>query len=160
MLSLFSMFKASAALKPGDPAPEFKLPDADGIEHTLENYRGKILVLYFYPKDNTPGCTSQGCSIRDGFPQLLERGITILGVSYDDTASHKAFRDKYNLPFPLLSDSDKSVSRAYGADGLLFSKRMTFIIGPDGTIRHVIDKVDTSDHARQILDVLDGKTQP
>ncbi len=156
-ISLFSAFGASAGLKVGDQAPDFKLMDADGKQHSLGDYPGDIVVLYLYPKDNTPGCTKQGCSLRDGFAELKAKGIVILGVSYDDAGSHRKFREKYSFPFTLLSDSDKAVSKAYGADGMLMARRMTFIIGPDRKIMHIIEKVDTSDHAGQILGLLSQK---
>ncbi len=157
-ISLFSVFGASAGLKVGDPAPNFKLMDADGKAHSLGDYSGDVVVLYFYPKNDTPGCTKQGCSLRDGFAELKARGIVVLGVSYDDAGSHRKFREKYNLPFTLLSDSDKSVSKAYGTDGMLFARRVTFIISPDHKIMHIIEKVDTSDHAGQILGFLSQKS--
>jgi thioredoxin-dependent peroxiredoxin len=152
--SLFFLSGASAALKPGDQAPDFKLSDADGKEHALNDYRGSIVALYFYPKNDTPGCTKQGCSLRDGFSDLKEKNVVVLGISYDDIASHKKFREKYNLPFTLLSDADKTVAKAYGVAGLVFAKRVTYIIDHDGKILHIIEKVDTSDHAQQILDLL------
>ncbi|MBN1297544.1 peroxiredoxin [bacterium] len=151
---LFLGLSGSAAVQPGDPAPDFRLPDSEGKNHALSDYAGKTVAIYFYPKDNTPGCTSQACSIRDGFAELEQKGIIVLGVSYDDVASHAAFRKKHGLNFTLLADTDRVAARAYGADGMLFARRMTFIIGPDGRILAVIDKVDTRDHARQILDAL------
>ncbi|MBN1879334.1 peroxiredoxin [bacterium] len=155
LILLFSAFKVSGGLKVGDPAPGFSLADDEGVIHTAAQYRGKTIVLYFYPKDDTPGCTKEACSLRDGYADLMERGVVVLGVSYDNAASHRKFKEKHKFPFDLLSDSDKSVAKAYGADGLLFSKRITFVIGPDGKIAHVIDKVEPSNHARQILDLLD-----
>jgi len=148
---------ASAALKPGDPAPDFNLPDSTGKMHALSDYQGKIVALYFYPKNDTPGCTAQACSLRDGFSLLEDDGVVVLGVSYDDVESHAQFKTKHNLNFTLLSDTSKATAKAYGADGMIFAKRITYIIGPDGKILHIIDKVDTRNHAQQIRDALNRK---
>ena len=148
-------------LKPGDPAPNFKLKDADGKAYSLTDYKDKLLVIYFYPKDDTPGCTAEACNIRDNYEKLLDAGISILGISYDDAKSHKKFREKYNLPFPLLSDTAKTVAAAYGAKGtftgFLVAQRKTYLIGKDGKILHIFDDVDTRNHTRQILDFLKSK---
>lgn len=127
----------------GQPAPDFNLPGSDGAMHALKDYRGKTVVLYFYPKDNTPGCTKEACGFRDHHAELQAKGIVILGVSKDATASHQGFAKKHNLPFVLLSDPDTSVMSAYGAWGekLMYGKpvmgtiRSTVIIGPDGIIQ-------------------------
>jgi thioredoxin-dependent peroxiredoxin len=153
-LFVFSSAGASAALQKGDSAPDFTLPDAEGKNHTLSNYRGNIVVLYFYPKNNTPGCTKQGCSIRDGYAELRERGVTVLGISYDSPESHRKFAEKHSFPFTLLSDSSKKVAKSYDAAGTVFAKRITYIIDPDGKILEIITKVDTSGHAEQILSFL------
>ncbi len=149
---------AAPQLKPGDAAPDFSLPDADGKIHTLKEYRGKIVVLYFYPKDDTPGCTAEACNIRDNYAELQKAGLVILGVSYDDASSHRKFAGKYKLPFPLLSDTKKEVAAAYGAKGtltgFLVAQRKTFLIDKDGKILHIFNKVQTNDHTRQILDIL------
>lgn len=150
-------FGASAALKPGDPAPDFRLPDSTGKMHSLSDYRGNIVAIYFYPKNDTPGCTSQACSLRDGFDILKEDGVVVLGISYDDVASHARFKEKYNLNFTLLADTDKKTAKAYDAAGMLFAKRITYIVDADGVIMHVIDSVDTKNHAQQIHDVLKSK---
>jgi peroxiredoxin Q/BCP len=157
LLILCGACAAATALKPGDPAPDFSLPDAAGNLHKLSDYRGKTVVLYFYPKDETPGCTREACNLRDNYAKLTGRGLVILGVSYDDAASHKQFADKFNLPFPLLADTDKQVAELYGVKGALFANRTTFLIGPDGRILAVIDSVDTGDHADQILAALNAK---
>ncbi len=146
-------------LKEGDKAPEFELKDQNGKTHKLSGYRGKTVVVYFYPKDDTPGCTKEACSIRDGWIELQKRGIIVLGISADDEKSHAAFAGKYNLPFPLLADTDRKVINAFGAWGKksLYGKimqgifRTTFIIDGRGVIQKVITKVDTEHHAEQIL---------
>jgi len=148
-------------LKPGDKAPDFSLKDADGKQYQLADYKGKLLVIYFYPKDDTPGCTAEACNIRDNYRQLLDKGISILGVSYDDAESHKKFREKYNLPFPLLSDTAKTVAAAYGAKGaftgFLVAQRKTYLIGSDGKLLHIFEDVDTKNHTQQILGFLKDK---
>lgn len=157
LLILFGACAAATALKPGDPAPDFALTDSAGKLHKLEDYRGKTVALYFYPKDDTPGCTRQACNLRDNYAKLADHGIVVLGVSYDDAASHGQFKEKYNLPFPLLADTSKTAAEAYGVKGALYASRVTFIIGPDGKIRHIIDQVDTGAHADQILTALNLK---
>ena len=148
-------------LNPGDPAPDFELKDGQGKTHKLSDYRGKTVVLYFYPKDDTPGCTAEACNLRDNYQTLLDRGLVILGVSFDDTSSHKAFAEKYNLPFPLLADTEKEVAEKYGAKGtftgIFVATRMTYIIDPQGKIAHRIDDVDTQNHTEQILRLLEKK---
>lgn len=158
MMALIALAWAGNTLKPGDPAPDFALKDADGTVHRLKDYSGKIIALYFYPKDDTPGCTTEACNLRDNYQSLLDAGIVVLGVSYDDSVSHKKFREKYNLPFPLLSDTDKKAAEAYGAKGMLtgflVAQRKTFLIDGDGKILHIFENVDTGSHARQILDIV------
>ena len=148
-------------LNPGDPAPDFMLKDGEGKTHTLSDYRGKTVILYFYPKDDTPGCTAEACNLRDNYQTMLEKDLVILGVSFDDTTSHKAFARKYHLPFPLLADTDKKVADQYGAKGaftgLFVAKRITYIIDPEGKIAHRIDNVDTKNHTRQILELLENE---
>ncbi|MBP7867628.1 MAG: peroxiredoxin [Acidobacteria bacterium] len=146
---------ASTLLKPGDPAPAFSLKDGEGKTHTLAGYKGQVVALYFYPKDDTPGCTAQACNLRDNWARLKERGVVVLGVSFDGAASHKAFAAKYNLPFPLLSDTGKSLASACGIGGTPYARRVTFLVGPDGRVLDVIDPVTPSDHAAQILAALD-----
>ncbi len=149
-------------LKEGDKAPDFELKDQNGKLHKLGDYRGKTVVLYFYPKDDTPGCTKEACSIRDGWKKLQKAGLVILGVSADSVESHSKFAAKYNLPFPLLADVERKTIQAYGAWGEknLYGKimqgifRTTFIIGKSGAIEKVIGKVDTANHADQIMSTL------
>jgi peroxiredoxin Q/BCP len=152
---------AGNILKPGQAAPMFNLPDSEGKMHRLSDYKGKILVIYFYPKDDSPGCTTQACNLRDNFEELTKAGVNILGVSYDDTKSHQKFISKYDLPFPLLADTTKAMSEAYGAKptllGLFVPKRITYIIDEDSKILHVIEKVDTKNHSQQIMTVLKDK---
>jgi peroxiredoxin Q/BCP len=156
-----SFLSAAPELKPGDPAPSFELKDGNGVLHKLSDYKGRKLVLYFYPKDNTSGCTAEACNLRDNYSQLTDSGIVIFGVSYDDSASHKDFSSKYNLPFPLLSDTEKEVAEKYNAKrdflGIFTPKRITYLIDEDGKILHIFDDVDTKNHSAQILGVLSGK---
>lgn len=146
-------------LKAGDKAPSFDAVDQFGNRISLEELRGSKVILYFYPKDDTPGCTAEACSLRDSNSLLLEKGFKIIGVSADAAKSHVKFTEKYNLNFPLIPDTDKKIIQAYGAwgrkkfmgrefDGIL---RTTFVIGEEGTILKVFEKVDTKDHANQIL---------
>ena len=156
-LVLFLGIGASADLKPGDATPDFNLPDSDGNMHTLDNYRDKIIALYFYPKNDTPGCTKQACSLRDEFAILEEKGVVVLGVSFDSKESHARFKEKYNLNFTLLSDKEKKTAKDYGTAGLLFAKRWTFLIDGQGKIIEIVKDVDTKNHAKQIQDVLKEK---
>ena len=148
-------------MKVGDKAPSFELKDGQGKVHKLSDYKGKIVALYFYPKDDTPGCTAEACNLRDNYTLLQDSGIVILGVSYDDSTSHREFSKKYDLPFPLLSDTKKEVAAAYGAKGTLtgffVSERKTYLIDKSGKIMHIFDDVETGNHAAQIMSVL-GKT--
>jgi peroxiredoxin Q/BCP len=145
----------STELKIGDKAPSFSLKSQDGNTYSLADCKGKWVVLYFYPKDDTPGCTKQACSFRDFNSQYQKLGIQVFGISIDDTNSHRAFADKFSLPFPLLADTEKSVSQAYGAFGNgKYSDRFTFVIKPDQTIGHVFKKVNVEAHAQEVLDVI------
>jgi peroxiredoxin Q/BCP len=148
-----------AALKIGDEAPAFEAVDQDGNPISLKDYKGKKLVLYFYPKDDTPGCTAEACNLRDNYALLLKKGYEIVGVSADDDRSHKKFIEKYVLPFPLIPDKDKKILKSYGAwgkknlygkeyDGIL---RTTYIISEKGIIEKVFSKVDTKNPTEQIL---------
>ena len=139
-----------AQVKVNDPAPDFEALDQDGKVHKLADYKGKNILLYFYPKDNTPGCTIEACSLRDNYAEL-KKELVILGVSGDSQSSHKKFADKFHLPFILLADPDKKIIGSYGTDGLLFAKRSSFLIGRDGKILKVYEKVVPSDHAAEIL---------
>ncbi len=151
--------KASAPLSAGSTAPDFSLTARSGKTISLHDYRGnKDVLIYFYPKDDTPGCTRESCSLRDSWGELQGAGIEVLGISRDDSASHNAFAAKYNLPFELLTDADHAVHEAYGAWGQnpnpawgVGPLRKSFLVGKDGNIRHVFDKVDTEHHAEQVL---------
>lgn len=137
-------------LKKGDKAPDFELQDEDGKDSKLSDYLGRWLLLYFYPKNFTPGCTREACSLRDNFSKLQEK-VIILGVSADSVDSHKRFSEKYSLPFTLLSDPERKVINLYGANGLIFAKRVSFLINPKGVIEKVYDKVNPENHAEEIL---------
>jgi peroxiredoxin Q/BCP len=144
----------------GSTAPDFSLQDQQGKVRKLTDFRGKWLVLYFYPKDDTPGCTIEACSFRDGQALISVLGVQVVGVSVDDTSSHSAFAEKYKLPFPLLADTDGSVAARYGAlsDWKLvkFAKRQTFLIDPQGVVCKSYLKVDADTHAAQVLADLHG----
>jgi peroxiredoxin Q/BCP len=148
-----------STLTKGDKAPIFTGVDQDGQPVSSSDYAGKKLVLYFYPKDDTPGCTAEACSLRDNYDKLLSAGYDVLGVSNDPVKSHKKFVDKFTLPFRLLSDTEKTVSEAFGVYGLkkfmgkeyMGINRTTFLIDEKGIISDVISKVDTKKHAEQIL---------
>ena len=147
-------------IKPGDNAPVFSGVDQDGKTVSLADYKGKKLVIYFYPKDDTPGCTAQACSLRDGYDALKKKGIEIVGVSKDPVSKHKQFEKKYQLPFRLIADEDLKVLKAYDVwgtkqfmgrvfEGII---RTSFLIDEKGKIKAVIDKPNTADHATQILE--------
>lgn len=142
---------AKHALQIGDAAPDFSLKDETGTVRKLSEFRGKNVAVYFYPKDQTPGCTAQACSIRDGFTDLKEADIYVLGISYDSPESHRRFKEKYHLNFPLLSDSDKSVSKLYNVSGLLMPDRVTFLIDGTGHIIQILHDVNVKDHAHEII---------
>jgi peroxiredoxin Q/BCP len=139
----------------GAAAPEFELPDQEGQLHSLEDYRDQWVVLYFYPKDETPGCTTEACEFRDNIFAFRDLNAQILGVSLDDVESHKAFAENHGLPFPLLADVDGAAASAYGVKtrmlGMEVAKRQTFVIAPDGTIAKHYEKVDPSEHSKQVL---------
>ena len=146
-------------LTEGMPAPAFEGKDQTGKTHQLQDYKGKTLILYFYPKDDTPGCTAEACNLRDNYEQLLAEGFAILGVSPDNEASHQKFISKYELPFPLLADEDKSILQAYEAWGEknMYGKitqgvlRKTYLISGEGEILKIFKRVDTKAHTAQIL---------
>ena len=152
---------AQVTLKAGDKAPDFTGRDQDGNTISLLQYRGKKVILYFYPKDDTPGCTAEACNLRDNNEMLTREGYEILGVSGDDEESHRNFKNKYSLPFSLIADTDKSINKLYGVwvekerEGKKFfgTARTTFVIDENGVITKVIDKVDTKGHASQIVTV-------
>ena len=158
LLTLMRMAQAAEVPKAGQAAPDFSLPDQDGKLHKLIDYSGKWLVLYFYPKDDTPGCTQQACAFRDDLHQLTALGAVVAGVSLDDSSSHAAFAKKYHLPFPLLADKGAVVAARYGVLlnlGLFkVAKRYTFLINPQGKISKVYDKVETSRHSREVIEDL------
>jgi len=135
-------------------APDFTLTDAAGVPHTLLDYRGQFIILYFYPKDNTPGCTKEACNFRDNFSQIRALNATILGVSWDSLEKHASFSKKYNLPFTLLSDIKGDVTEAYRAAGWFMPKRYTYIIDPKGEIVNVYKKFDISSHSENIIKFL------
>jgi thioredoxin-dependent peroxiredoxin len=143
----------------GDKAPDFAIPDQDGIVHKLNDYQGRKLVIYFYPKDDTPGCTAQACNLRDNYYALRQKGYEIIGVSVDDEKSHQKFIQKFELPFTLLSDTDKKMVEDYGVwqEKSMYGRkymgtmRYTFIIDENGIIQDIITKVDTKDHAAQLV---------
>lgn len=146
-------------LQKGDKAPDFSLSDQNGNLVSLSDYRGKKLVIYFYPKANTPGCTAESCSLRDSYDDFKEKGFSIIGVSADSVSAQKNFSEKYNFPFPLLADTEKNMIKSYHAWGKkrMYGKeyegimRFTFIIDENGLILKVVTKVDTKNHATQLL---------
>ena len=148
----------------GDTAPEFELPDQDGQLHSLEDYRDQWVVLYFYPKDETPGCTTEACEFRDNIFAFRDLNAQILGVSLDDVESHKAFAENHGLPFPLLADVDGVAASAYGVKtrrfGMDLAKRQTFVIAPGGTIAKHYEKVDPDTHSTEVLADLAKLTAP
>jgi peptide-methionine (R)-S-oxide reductase len=146
---------AHAALKAGDKAPDFSAPLSDGTTFHLKEWLHRApIVLYFYPKDETPGCTTEACSLRDDFAAFRGLNATVIGASYDSVESHKKFIANHHLPFPLISDSDKSVAKAFGVGGMLFATRSTFIIGHDGTILYANPSVNPKTHSQEVRDVL------
>ncbi len=146
-------------LKKGDKAPDIKGTDQDGKPVLINDFKGHKLLIYFYPKDNTPGCTAQACNLRDNYDKLLENGYKVLGVSADSEKSHQKFIEKHKLPFPLIADTGKDILKAFGVwgpkkfmgrtfDGI---HRTTFVIDENGVIEEIIEKVDTKDHTAQII---------
>jgi peroxiredoxin Q/BCP len=154
----------SNELKVGDKAPAFSLKNTEGKTVKLSDYKGKKVVLYFYPKDDTPGCTKEACGFRDDFAQLKKRGVEVIGVSGDDQNSHQKFTEKYSLPFTLLSDPDHEMMEKYGAWGEknMYGKksmgvlRITYIIDEEGKIAHMFKKVKTDTHSQDVLKVIDA----
>lgn len=147
------------ALSVGTKAPDFKTKDQDGKDVSLSDFKGKKVVLYFYPKDMTPGCTAEACSLRDNYKALQKAGYEVMGISSDDERSHRKFIEKEKLPFRLLADTDKSVHAKYGTwvEKSMYGRkymgtaRVTYVIDETGSISEVIEKVDTKNHAQQIL---------
>lgn len=149
----------SATLKIGSTAPAINLPDQDGKTHKLSDYKGKWVIIYFYPKDDTPGCTKEACAIRDSFPNFGKLKAIVLGISVDSVAKHKKFANKYELPFTLLADENKEVVEKYGVwdkksmYGRFFFgiKRSSFLVDPNGKIVRIYEKVKPAEHAAQVL---------
>ena len=163
MLLMSQMARAGELPKAGEAAPDFNLPDQEGKPHRLSDYAGKWLVLYFYPKDDTPGCTQEACAFRDDLHKLTALGAQVVGISVDDSESHAEFAKKYHLPFPLLADKTAEVAAKYGALtnlGLIkFAKRYTFLIDPQGKVAKVYMKVETSKHSTEIIEDLKKLTE-
>lgn len=144
---------------PGDPAPAFEGPTASGDPIRLADYQGQWVALYFYPKDDTPGCTKQACNLRDNTNSLTGAGVAVVGVSGDGVESHGRFAEKYDLPFPLIADADRAIQTTYGVYGeksfygktIIGTKRTTFLIDPEGVVRHVFKRPKTDQHAEEIL---------
>lgn len=147
---------AAPAPEPGQLAPDFNLPDQNNVMHKLEAFKGSWLVLYFYPKDDTPGCTEEACAFRDDIYTLSQMGAKIIGVSVDTVASHEKFAKKYQLQFPLLADQAGEVANRYGAltdlGVMKIARRYTFLINPEGKIAKVYKKVETSKHSKEIIE--------
>jgi peroxiredoxin Q/BCP len=144
------------AVDVGEPAPAVGVPDSTGKNVSVADFKGKWVVLYFYPKSFTTGCTKEACNLRDQFAGLRDLDAVVLGASFDDVETQAKFREKYNLPFQLLSDDEKKLAKAYDAVGLggLMAQRKTFIVDPSGKVAHVFKSVDVEKHAAQIQDVL------
>lgn len=150
-------------LESGQKAPEFEGLDENSKTVKLSDFNGSKLILYFYPKDNTPGCTAESCDLRDNYDMWLKKGYKVVGVSPDNQKSHQNFKQKFNLPFPLIADTDKKIIKDYGAWGLkkMYGKeyegllRTTFVIDENGIIEKVFEKVKTKEHSKQLLEALD-----
>lgn len=149
-------------LKPGDTAPDIESLSYDNQKISLKNFKGQKVILFFYPKDNTPGCTAEACNLRDNYALLKQKGFAIIGVSADNAKSHLKFSEKFSLPFPLIADTEKNILKSYGVwgtkkfmgrtfDGI---HRTTFVIDENGIISHVFEKVETANHSKQILDAV------
>jgi thioredoxin-dependent peroxiredoxin len=157
-------YTASMPLAPNSPAPDFTLPDQVGKPHSLKDERGKWVLIYFYPKDDTPGCTAEACGLRDAMADYRRAGCTVFGVSADSQAKHKKFADKYGLPFTLLSDETKETIQAYGAwqekkfvgRTYMGIVRMSYLIDPDGNIVKIYPKVSPEEHAAEVLADIEG----
>jgi peroxiredoxin Q/BCP len=154
-LLLVGSVSLAEQVREGDPAPDFELSDQNGQLHSIEDYRGEWVALYFYPKDGTPGCTTEACEFRDNIFAFRNLNCQILGVSLDDTDSHKEFSEKYSLPFPLLADTEGTVADAYGVKtkffGMTVAKRQTFLIDPDGNVVKHYPDVKPDTHSQQVL---------
>jgi peroxiredoxin Q/BCP len=149
-----------AAIKEGSKAPDFTGADQNGNTVSLKDFRGSKVVLYFYPKDDTPGCTAQACNLRDNYSELLKKGLKVIGISTDSVKSHKKFETKYELPFPLIADEDKQIVEKYGVYGEktfmgkthMGTIRTTFLIDEEGTVFKVLDKPDTKNQTEQVFE--------
>ena len=156
------MAEEMVKLKEGDEAPDFSAHATGGLKMSLSDFKGKNVILYFYPKDDTPGCTKEACNFRDHFAEFRKRGALILGVSTDPVKSHEKFTEKFDLPFPLLADDDKKIVQAYGVWGekkfmgraYMGTNRVTFLIGPDGRIKKIWPHVKPDEHAAEVLAAL------
>ena len=163
VLNLFMPVEPKLKLKEGDKAPSFTATANGGGKISLADFKGQNVILYFYPKDDTPGCTKEACSFRDNFAELKKRGAIVLGVSTDATKSHDKFVDKFKLPFPLLADDEKKIVEAYGVWGektfmgrkYMGTHRVTFLIGGDGKIKKIWPKVKAEEHVAEVLAALD-----
>lgn len=162
MLMFSSASSVADNLVTGQPAPDFELPDQTGQLHSIEDYRGQWVALYFYPKDDTPGCTTEACEFRDNIFAFRDLNCQILGVSLDDEASHREFAEKYGLPFPLLADTEGMAADAYGVKakmyGMTLAKRQTFLIDPEGRIAKHYENVDPETHSTELLADLEELT--
>lgn len=162
-LPLIKKFRTVAKLKEGQVAPFFKGKDQDGNTISSDDFKGRKLVLYFYPKDNTPGCTSEACNLRDNYRELMDKGYAVIGVSADSEISHRKFAEKFDLPFPLIADTDRKIMTDWGTFGekkmygktFLGINRTTFIVSEDGIIEKIIKKVDTKNHTTQIFSLFE-----
>lgn len=158
VLALFAGAALAASPQPGQAAPGFKLQDQNGKWQQLSDYRGQWVVLYFYPKDDTPGCTTEACNFRDDIFKFRKLGVQVLGISLDDVSSHQEFAEKYHLPFPILADSDHKAAEAYDVIthflGFTVAHRETFIIAPDGKVAKHYGDVDPKEHSREVLAAL------
>ncbi len=152
IVGVILLFAREEGLAPGDQAPEFELPDQEGVIHRLSDYHGQKVLVYFYPKDGTPGCTKEACGLRDAYSEYQAADIVILGISYDKAESHQKFRDEHDLPFTLLSDMTKEVAAAYGTKGRYpLASRRSFLIDEEGRIVHIIRDVDVTTHSQDVL---------
>jgi peroxiredoxin Q/BCP len=147
------------SLQTGSPAPKFSLPDETGAIRSLSDFAGQTIILYFYPKDDTPGCTTEACNFRDDYSAFEQAGVTILGVSPDSPKSHAKFKEKFNLPFSLLADEQHEVCELFGVWGpkkfmgreYMGVARTTFVIGPDGVVKKIFENVKPADHSAEVL---------
>ena len=159
-LIFFLLSYAFSQLPINIQAPGFTLPDANGISHTLSDYQGQFVILYFYPKDNTPGCTLEACSFRDNFSEIRAQNTIILGVSWDSSENHASFTKKHSLPFTLLSDIEGDVTKKYESAGWFMPKRYTYIVNPKGKIIKVYTKFDISTHSEEIITFIKSIPNP